>query len=479
MLLGAGTGLLFLTTKLSWLTPVLLGVLFSQLPNTPSKGVFVRVFWFAVGFFTLHLWWLPASLGALFGPISYLLFALMVPILAGMWAFTAALTRLLYGGNVLLALPFSWVVMEHLRSLGVFQFTWGTLGYLWVGSPVAQVADVGGVYLLSLLGMLLACFLAQLPRISPVLFFTLPLLGAAVVAGLAPTSTPPGALKAALVQGSIPPEQKARGRQQDELSTYLSLSQGVPDDALVVWPETASPVALDEKRKAELLHINPRWLVGAPRWDGDRSFNSVTGLSASGSAAYDKRILVPFGERFPLQDQLPEMYRWVFSSMGLPELRGVTPGTVQTPLEVGGVRYGTYICYESTFPDLTRQLVKKGAQVLVNVSNDSWFGQGLGARQHFLMGTVRAIETRRYLLRAGNDGITAVVGPEGETLTSLPRGVRGVLLGKYTPMDGETLYVKYGNWVVGLSWLVLLALLAHRSPWQTSPKDRLKSHPQG
>lgn len=460
LLLGATMGALFLTTKLSWVTPALLAVLFSQLPTTSSKGVFWKVFLFASGFFTMHLWWLPVSLGEWFGPLSYLLFVLMVPILSSMWAFTATLTRLLYGEGFLVALPFSWVVMEHLRSLGVFQFTWGTVGYLWVGSPVAQVADVGGVYLLSLLGMLLACSLAQLPRISAVLLLTIPLVGAAVVSGLAPTtSTPPGTLNVALVQGSIPPTQKAQGRQQNELSTYLSLSRGIPRDTLVVWPETASPVELNGKLQTELLGMHPRWLVGAPRWAEGRYFNSVTGFSASGSLAYDKRMLVPFGERFPLQDQLPGLYRWVFSSMGLPELRGVTPGSFERPLVVDGVQYGTYICYESTFPDLTRQLVQRGAEVLVNVSNDSWFGQGLGARQHFLMGTLRAIETRRFLLRAANDGITAVVGPDGKTLSSLPRGVRGVLLGGYTPQDGETLYVKFGNWVVGLALLMLVLLL--------------------
>ncbi|WP_246130644.1 nitrilase-related carbon-nitrogen hydrolase [Deinococcus cellulosilyticus] len=114
------------------------------------------------------------------------------------------------------------------------------------------------------------------------------------------------------------------------------------------------------------------------------------------------------------------------------------------------------MCYESTFPELTRQLVKKGAQVLVNLSNDSWFGQGLGAQQHFLMGTVRAIETRRYLLRSGNDGITAVVDPRGQTLGTLPSVERGVLLARFSTLEEMTPFVKYGNWILSFALIALL-----------------------
>jgi len=170
---------------------------------------------------------------------------------------------------------------------------------------------------------------------------------------------------------------------------------------------------------------------------------------------YDKVYLVPFGERWPLIEQLPDLYRAVFGWFGLPMLLNTSAGQAVTPLQSPVGVIGAYICYESVFPQVARQMVAQGAQVLLNISNDAWFGLGRGAQQHFLMGSLRAIETRRYLLRAGNDGITAVIDPLGRVQAALPRGGQATLMVSYALQDGLTPYVRLGD-----RWLLVVALYA-------------------
>ncbi|GEM46644.1 apolipoprotein N-acyltransferase [Deinococcus cellulosilyticus] len=334
-LLGLITGSVFLVTPLSWLTPLLLASLLGRIKDLAVGPLFWGMFQFAFLFFAVHLWWLPVSLGEFFGPMSYLLYVLVLPILSTMWSLTTVLTRWVFEGHFLFFLPFSWMLMEHLRSLGPFQFTWGTLGYAWVNSPVVQVADLGGVPLLSFLTMLLACALADLRKKQGVwlLLLALPMLGGALLYGLVPPGRPEAREKVALVQGNIPPRQKIQRRQQAELEVYLDLSRTLKTrDALVVWPETASPVTVKGDLLSEMLKMQPRWLVGNPRWEGDSYFNSVSAFSSTSSGRYDKRVLVPFGESFPLQGQLSGVYSWVFASLGLPNLRGSPLGNVKPPL---------------------------------------------------------------------------------------------------------------------------------------------------
>ena len=188
---------------------------------------------------------------------------------------------------------------------------------------------------------------------------------------------------------------------------------------------------------------------------------SRTGLRVTGR--YDKVYLVPFGEYFPLIGPLEPLYRTIFGWFGLPLLQSRPPGESVSPLSVAGTSVAAYICYESVFPQIARTMTARGAQVLVNISNDAWFGFGQGARQHFAMGNLRAIETRRYLLRDGNDGITALVNPLGQVEKELPRGERGALTVRYGERRTLTPYVRFGDLLVlGLALYVPLAALVRR-----------------
>ena len=204
--------------------------------------------------------------------------------------------------------------------------------------------------------------------------------------------------------------------------------------------------------------------MGGRAYEGGRgdSFNSLFSLSNSALLGrYDKQYLVPFGERWPLIDQLEGLYRGVFRLFGLPLLASTLPGAGSVPLATTLGPVAAFICYESVFPQVQRQMVAQGAQVLVLGTNDAWFGVGNGARQHFDMGRMRAIETRRWLLRAGNDGVTAGVDPYGRVVAEIPRGEGGTLAVTFELRDGATLWVRYGQWLPAVltGWLLVCALL--------------------
>ncbi len=205
-------------------------------------------------------------------------------------------------------------------------------------------------------------------------------------------------------------------------------------------------------------------IISAPYYTSNFSVyqNSAYSFARTVTSNYAKIKLVPFGETFPLRQSLRFAYDPLFTAIGLSGLLSTLPGTSYDPLTLGGVRAGTYICYESAFPGVARAMVRDGANLLVNISNDAWFGRTAGAEQHFQMGRVRAIETRRYIARAGNDGITAVVDPLGRVTARFPRGDRAVFRARVALSEVVTPYVRWGDWVpfAGVLTLAVLFLMA-------------------
>lgn len=447
-----------------------------------ARAAFWPGFFFGLGFFALHLLWLPQSFAPHSGGFFWLLYPPLLAVLGVFWGLVTWAARLLGGRGVgtLWLLPALWVVMEWARTQGVFAFPWGTLGYIWVGTPLAQAADVAGVYGLSLLTLAVVSLSVSplvyhpFARFTPRFAWFCALLIVASWLGYGVfrlrTVTLAAPETAVLVQGSTDPYARANSLEavDREISLYENLTTealdglAAPPD-LVVWPEGVvldGSLELGQGREAELQRSvgEASLITGAAAYDvatGD-SFNSAYSLSdARVLSRYDKRYLVPFGEYFPATPVLRPVYSTVFGWFGLEFYQGRTPGARTTPLELPGTRVAAYICYESVFPQIVRTMTARGAQVLVNISNDAWFGSGGGARQHFEMGTLRAVETRRYLLRAGNDGITALVDPLGRTRAELPRGERGALTVRYGEQGGLTPYVRFGDLlIVGLTLYV-------------------------
>ena len=460
--LGTISGLGLLSAVGAPLLVVTLSVLMARIQGlSPSRAAR----WtapFALGFFGLHLQWLFPSLNSILGAPAGLLVVPVVLLLAAGLTLSVWLTRLLAGRWTLLALPAAWTLFDWLRTLGPLAFPWGSLGYAASRTAAVQLASVGGVPLLAALVLGSAALLAHRRRWSIGLAGLLWI--SALLAGNGMTSPPvPTTRTALLVQGSVDPVAKMSGT-VDATGIYRTLTRSgiprpVPD--VVVWPETAVPFTPDRPESwGQLSRPGVPLITGAPGQQAGDSYNSAFALSGAGIYRYDKVRTVPFGESFPARRALDWLYRPVFAALGVPGLQNMTSGTRSAVLLAGALRYAVSICYESVFPGLARRAVRDGGQVLVTLSNDAWFGRSAGVEQHFLMGRVRAIETRRFWLRAGNDGITAVTDPSGRVQARLERGARTTLLAGFTPLTGMTPYVRFGDWVVALaSGLVLVCVV--------------------
>lgn len=433
--LGFALALTLPPFPLGFLAPLVLAFLL--------RGGFRTGFLAGIGFWTLHLVWLPQSFAVLFGPLGALPFLPLVLLKAFTFGLLFALTPtplLRVGG---------WVVLEWLTEQGDLAFPWGFLGYALVEAPGRVLAAWGGVYLLSLVILLLAWGLARGRYWLLVPWALLWLL---------PLPPAPGKAQALLVQGNVNPLAKVGGDLGQEV--YLRLTQDglarYPEAWLVVWPETAVWQVPEEAR--EVLAGRPL-LTGVNLYGPNRA---VLYREGQVLGRYDKVRLVPFGERFPFREALGGVYAFFFQAFGLGDLGDRTPGTRLAPIGP----YGVMICYESVFPSVARTLAREGAEVLVLLTNDAWYGPSFGGRQHFALGRLRAVETGRWLLRAGNDGITASIDPLGRVVAQIPPHREGYLLAPFAFREGKTPYVRFGDWAVGLALTLLLLglILRVRAP---------------
>jgi apolipoprotein N-acyltransferase len=265
----------------------------------------------------------------------------------------------------------------------------------------------------------------------------------------------------ALLQGAVPQELKLLPEQLPVTAElYRGLTVQAQGSDLIVWPEAAI-LDLYENVRAYLDEIEQQAtaagstvMLGILRYHAATAtaYNSVVTLGRS-DQFYDKRHLVPYGEYFPL----PQVVKRWLRRMNVPA-NDLTPGDPnQAPLVLLGERFAFAICYEDVFG--AEQLgALPEATVLVNVSNDAWFGESIAAPQHLQIARMRAAEVGRYLLRSTNTGITAVIDPRGRIVDRLPRFETGVLRAEFRGHTGATPYVSWGNYAVLL--LVLAILLA-------------------
>lgn len=453
LLLGVALALCLPPTPLGFLAPLPLIWLL-------TRGGFGFGLLAGIGFWAVHLVWLPLSFVVLFetpwGAVPYLP---LVLIKAAIWGAVFGLTR-----NRPIARAGLWVVQEYLTSLWEIAFPWGFLGYAMVDAPGRVLSSVGGVYLLSLLvlAVALGLFYAWQRLRTELVIFSAPALGVVGIllfwVGLwvMPLPAVQGSEKALLVQGNINPLRKLEGVSAEQ--TYFDLTrqglQAHPETQVVLWPETA--VAGFSPELVALL--GSRELISG--LETGTTNRAVRLLSGQITHFYDKNRLVPFGENFPWNEALRPVYRFFFRAFGFDgDLGSRTPGMAYSPLG----KYGAFICYESVFPSVARRLVLNGAEVLQLGSNDAWYGPSFGGLQHFQMGRLRAVETGRWLLRAGNDGVTAILDPYGRVTARIPQRQPGFLAGQFSLLQSRTLYVRWGDWAVVLAGALLVLGLRIRS----------------
>lgn len=359
-----------------------------------------------------------------------------------------------------------WVAIE--RTHGPLGFAWQALGNAGIGMGVPlRLAPYTGVYGLSFVFAMLSAALAVafLGRRRRELAWLAALAVLPILPAL-PEQTP-GTARAVLVQPNIPQDQSWTREALDSAVnrlSYLTLQpilrkdERLPD--LAIWPEVPAPFHYDadagfRRDLASLAHLIQRPLLAgvvAHTPEGD-PLNSAVLLGPGGEllGRYDKMYLVPFGEFVP---------RWFgFVNRITQETGDFAAGKRVVVFETGKRKVGAFICYEAVFPHLVRRFAAGGAEVLVNLSNDGYFGQSAAREQHLKIARMRAVENRRWLLRATNNGYTAVIDPAGRITASLPPDREASLPAAYSYVSETTFYTRYGDWFVALCTLMSLAAL--------------------
>jgi len=500
-LLGAATVAAYAPLYLYPLSVLTLAMLVWMWHRAPTaRRAAALGWWFGLGFFVAGVSWVYVSLhtfGAMPAPIAAfttLLFCAYLALFPAASGYVYAALRAPAWVKLMLLTPAVWTLTEWIRGWLFTGFPWLAVGYSQVPlSPLAGFAPIAGVYGVTLATVFTAAaivLLAERARaghdadahasagsVSQALSGALRHPALLVLAGLwvagyglkyvqwtQPVGEP---TSVALLQGNIPQEIKF---QQEGLratfSTYRRLALAT-DAKLVVFPETALPLFLDDVPRAYLDSLADHaklnrgdMLVGAvERLPDGEYFNSVISLGTAPVQSYRKTHLVPFGEFIPLRPVLG----WIVSVLAIP-LQDFSRGTPHPkPLSVGGQLAAINVCYEDAFGDeIIRQLPE--ATVLVNVSNVAWFGHSIAPRQHLQISQARALETGRYMLRATNTGMTAIIDERGDIVRVAPQFETAVLTGTVQGYTGTTPYVRWGNaFVLAISLAMLgTALIAAR-----------------
>ncbi|MBF0381875.1 MAG: apolipoprotein N-acyltransferase [Magnetococcales bacterium] len=449
-------------------------------------------FLFGCGHFTLSFSWLLTSIHTYGGfslpvaVLALLLFSMAMAIYPAI--FGALLPRLAPRPEMVpIAAPALWVITEWLRVHVFTGFAWNLAGYGWNSrEAILQIADLGGIYLLSWLMLFPAAVLSLLwvrRRVTKKVFIGLGLI--AMVLGLAHlygtfridsdqfsnNSTRWSApLRVAMVQGNVAQDQKWDPDFRGEgFFRYLDLSHSISEPVdLVVWPETAvafflqaSPRAMEQIGKLS-QHLGAQILTGAPMADKTNQFgkweffNSAVILDEGKNfkRRYNKHHLVPFGEYIPFREYVPNNISKLTAGTS-----DFTPGPSATPLPWNQGNIGLLICYEVIFPEEVRKLAKSGVRWLINITNDAWFGEA-AKPQHLAMARVRAIENHLPMVRVANTGISAAFDQFGRELGRIPPNKMGVLTVELPRAHSKSLFSKAGDvWIWFWLYLSVAALL--------------------
>jgi apolipoprotein N-acyltransferase len=460
-----------------WLFAILCpAVLIALWQGATPRVAAARGFWFNAGTFAAGTYWLYISIHGFGEAPVWIALGLMLGLVGIMGLYGAALgyavARWLPAAGAMrwmVGIPAASLLIEWWRGWFASGFSWLSLGYSQTDTYLAGFAPVLGVYGVSAVLLLAAGAVVTLvlgtsrERLLAVAALGLPWLIAIPLQRTEWTHVAGPAVGVALVQGAIPQDQKWLDTNRDTtLKLYRDLTHTALGVPLIVWPESAPPDLANNlvDYLLDLYHDAERHgsalVLGVVRSsdDGERYYNSVLSLSKS-VGWYDKEHLVPFAEFFPV----PQFVRSWLRLMALPYSDFTRGGSRQAVLTAAGLALAPSICYEDAYGSAELYALAR-ADALVNVTNDAWFGHSTARYQHFQIARMRAIESGRYLLRAANDGVSAVVGPHGEVVARAPEYRPYVLRAAIVPRRGLPPYAHVGNWLIISLAATTLALSA-------------------
>lgn len=439
------------------LAVVLLAILFAAVRRLPRKRALLAGYLFGLGTFGTGTSWLYVSVASYgSGPaVGVLATASLVALLALFpfgWSLVAtSLPRSWFGDIV--GLPAAWVLLEWVRTWAFTGFPWLLAGYSQTDTYLAGIAEVAGVLGVSWVTATMAAAVAWAaakpcsgPRAAATLTVIAGSLGLGGLLDQQWTMAASASKEVVVVQGNTPQNEKwDPAHRESILALYNELTTANLGAPLIVWPETAVPAWLDETdlylaKLSRLAQTSGSSVVlGVPvRSPEGKSFNAV--VVAGTEQQYFKRHLVPFGEYIPWR----RTFGNVLDVLGAPMSDFSPGGPHPVLLSAAGLTIGAFICYEAVFGAEVRPLAAR-ADVLLNLSNDGWFGNSIGPHQHFQMARMRAKEAGREVVRATNTGISAVIDHEGRVRARAEQFHTSTLRSHVVPHSGSTPYILWGD----------------------------------
>lgn len=443
------------------------------LVTSSYRAAFYQAWLYGIGYFGLGASWVFISVHRYGGAnifLSALLTILLILLMGLYYGIAAYIMRRWLKRNFTIdcicTFPALWLCAEWARGHFFTGFPWLVLGYSQTTGPLASYAPIIGVYGISMLlcisaGVLTMC-LFRLPE-RHYLWGIVILAGiwllSMILDGIYWTEPDGQTIEVSVVQGNIDQKDKWNPDLSDAITQrYIDLSQPHWSSQLIVWPEAAittlprnaEKLLLPVRQKA--IANNSAVLFGIPLYDyANRKYYNGAIMMAKNSGYYLKRHLVPFGEFFPFKNT----FSWIYHQLDIP-LSDLDRGpNDQKPLQAAGNTIAPFICYEIAFPaEVANHL--NGANMIVVLTDDSWFGDSLAARQHLQMAQMRAIETGRFVIFASNTGPSALIDPEGHIYGKTVKNQATVLTGSVTPMIGTTPYLIATDHLTGLMITVLL-----------------------
>lgn len=444
--------------------------------NSGQRSSFWYGLFFGLGFFGTGCSWIFISIHkygnanlflSIFITTVFVLVLAIFPAIMG-YVFRRFFKRTPQTMQCLVVFPALWVVFEWLRAWVFTGFPWLFLGYTQTNFVLKEFAPIFSVYGVSLVVAIIAglvvyfchnlTYWRRFVAVSAAIAFCIVAWGLSFIQWTRPVGKP---IKVSLVQGNIPLSLKWNNEYLFHIiQTYTNETHQHWNSKIILWPEAAIPAVTQQV--AEYLHfINEQGLkrgdaviFGLPTYNPKSKayYNSIKVLG-DGAGTYNKRHLVPFGEYTPLGF----IFKPLMDRLKIP-MSGFTKGAYnQKLLTAVGLKIAPFICYEVAFPHEVMRFAK-GSNLIVTVSDDSWFGQSFASPQQLQMAQLRALETARPILYGTNNGITAVITPNGNIKERLPRNRLATLTTTVQPVEGETLAMRWHNLLIGA--LVLLMLLS-------------------
>lgn len=487
---GAIAVLAYAPYALWWMSIISISFLFANLSTSKNHDAFLTGYIYGVGMFGFGVSWFFHSVHD-YGQAHYLIAILTTVVLTLVFSIFPGLAVWLYNkllvdkSSLVMRLCLfvsAWVLIEWLRSWIFTGFPWLLLGHTLIDSPFAGIIPIFGSYGASAVIIVIAVGIIEAVRASStelgkVAISLLLFMGIVHALQYINWTSPAGdkVIRASLVQANIPFDMKWDPDRRGEIyEIYVRETFKHSDSDIVIWPETAIPTYYklvnkeflnDLKRevKKQNLEILSGVFAHENAQEQERIYNSLVTIGGE-TQFYHKQHLVPFGEYWPM--------RWLFGVLrGLIviPMSDLSPGEGEPVVTMQGIPLGVSICYEAVFGEEIIQALPQ-AQLLANVSNDAWFGDSLAPHQHLQIIRSRARETGRYMLRATNTGISAIIDPQGAIMTQSGQFLDEVVSAEVRPMQGRTPYIIWGNWGI-ISIMFGLILLVSRKSITISQKS--------